>query len=195
VVLQCPPEEWLVGAPAAEYARSRLIGQLTAFAPDAERLVLCAIKVPQPHLDSNQRDAYRELVKLLASLEQGTLELLWHDWMASPSQHLHMLVPDTFRLLALKPHALAVQLLEWGIAYPDPSFNRDFLEAAHEVVGSEDTSSRLLRHLDNVAAAAYWLLPLLSRDRAQPTLLSNLKQLRRRLRPFAGYLRQWWQWW
>jgi len=196
------PEEWLSHRDDYAAARAVLLEQLAPLFSDrwdeVQHHVIAATAAPSGGLDDGQQlsQAYAELAEALASLPRDTLVHLWHQWIASPSMVLHLLVPATLRRLSAPEPRLALQVLDWGLSYPEPSHNRNFLEAAHAVLGSEITASRFMLQLHNASAAGYWLLPLLSRDRANPKVAADLSELTRRLRPSASYIpRRWWPFW
>jgi hypothetical protein len=128
----------------------------------------------------------RQLATLLAELPEDRCILLGIQWLATTCVYLHLLIPE---MLRARPgsKALAAQVLDWGISYPDPSLNRPFVEAAIAQLGRERTVQMLLDKTDGVAGAYYWL--------SGDATTTPDRFLRRRLRSFARYLSRWWKFW
>lgn len=126
----------------------------------------------------------RGLAALLAQLPERTWIAAAAYWLTTDCVYLHLLIPEILRAAAAPSAAVAEQVLDWGVAYADPSLNRPFIEAAVERVGRERAVQLLLNRTDGLASAYYWL--------PNGAVTAPERLLRKRLRPFASYLRKWW---
>lgn len=139
--------------------------------------------------------ARQRLIDLLAKAEEGHLAALFREWLREPSVYLHMLIPGIYSALEAPSDALTDQVFAAGLDYPDPSLNRDFIAAALPRLGLAVALRRLLERTDRVSAAYYWTLTPRLHGTEDPETAALERELRRRLRPWAAYVKPWWKLW
>jgi hypothetical protein len=137
-------------------------------------------------------------------LDETTLLNLFDRWMAGPEFVLHMTIPQLYVRMDQPSEALNRWILNAGISYPDPSYNRYFVEAAVRHLGLERVLQHLTDHFDRernaVSAALYWArqepsgLSGSSAANHDPTVTNALrKNLASRLKAADPNRRPWWK--
>ncbi len=186
--------------------RARLPGNLRSRLGPSEGfadLVATATQVPAEAVREESAAAGSEIAARLARLPEDTLRQLWRGWLEEPTLFLHMLIADILRQLPAPSEALALEVLDAGIRYLDPSFNRRLLEAATAVLGLARALEELVARtesedpddLEAVARTSYWLgSPEPAQDLSPEERFLD-EELRIRLRKVAAYLRPWWMFW
>jgi hypothetical protein len=157
----------------------------TGISPPAMQELATRASDPQnPHRESD----YKLLVGHLARLPEQHFLAMGRIWMRTDCVFLHLLIPDALRACERPSAAFGEEVLAWGVRYPDPSLNREFVDAALGCLGRDAVVGFLLDELRGVGAAYYWL-----RGREQPALAE--RRLKKQLRPVASYLKPWWRPW
>src|SRR5687768_5456655 len=87
--------------------------------------------------------------------EPKDLIALFQRWMASPEFLLHMAVPHLYAKMASPDEELGLWVLNAGIDYPDPSYNRYFIQAAIRHLGLERVLLHLTDHFDRERDAVH----------------------------------------
>ncbi len=104
------------------------------------------------------------LAEHMGRIDESSLLEIWQRWIESDSVLLHILMPMILVATPQSSSVLASWLLEQGVHYPNPSFNRYFVQAAVRKLGLCNVLGSMLEmageldreDLERLASAYRW---------------------------------------
>jgi len=106
----------------------------------------------------------KDFVRLLEQIKVDDLLEVWERWIELDSVWLHVLIPRFLAVMANPSPDLVRWVLKQGMHYPNPSFNRFFVQAAIRCIGLCDVLETILSEaegadkddLERIGSAFLW---------------------------------------